>query len=63
MSLVILNNEVAVNPAHVVDLAVDGNRVLVRMTDGQVYWLHCEYGKSIFRTRDDIVKRLNGEAE
>lgn len=36
---------------------------LGRMTDGLVHWLHCEYGKSIFRTRDDIVKRLNGEAE
>lgn len=31
--------------------------------DGRAHWLPCEYGKSIFRTRDDIVKRINGEAE
>ena len=65
MTIVILNSEVAVNPAHVVDVSVDtrGKYVLVTLADGRAHWLPCEYGKSIFRTRDDLVKRINGEAE
>ena len=65
MTLVILNSTVAVDPSQVVSVAVDttGNHVLVTMADGRAHWLPCEYGKSIFRTRDDLVKRINGEAE
>ena len=65
MTLVILNSTVAVNPSQVADVVIDTerNRVLVRMTDGHGHSLPCEYGKSIFLTRDDLVKRLNGEVE
>lgn len=63
--IVALSNEVAVNPSQVVDLVIDGrlNRIAITMVDGRIHSLPCEYGKSIFRTRDDMVKRLNGEAE
>ena len=58
-----LSNEVAVNPSQVADLVIDGNRIVISMVGGRTHSLPCEYGKSIFRTRDDILKRLNGEAE
>ena len=65
MSLVVLNNDIAVNPMFVADVVRDGerNRIILTMADGRTHSLPCEYGKSIFRTRDDLVKRLNGEVE
>lgn len=65
MTLVILNSTVAVNPSQVVSVVIDTehNRVVVEMKNGRGHSLPCEYGKSIFLTRDDLVKRINGEAE
>ena len=65
MTLVILSNDIAVNPRHVVDVVRDGdrNRIIITMVDGRTHSLPCEYGKSIFRTRDDLVKLINREAE
>ena len=65
MTIVILNSTVAVNPSEVVSVVIDTehNRVIVEMKNGRGHSLPCEYGKSIFRTRDDLVKHINGEVE
>ena len=63
--IVTLSNTVAVNPLHVADLVVDDekNRVTLHMADGRTHSLPCQYGKSIWATRDEMVAQLNGKIE
>ena len=51
----------AVNPDHVVSIETDrqNNKVMIRMSDGEIHAVNCEYGKSVFKTQDDIVAMIN----
>ena len=62
MTIVILSNTVAVNPVQVADVVVnDGtNTLTITMIDGRTHDLRCQYGMSIFKTRDELVKLMNG---
>lgn len=61
MTLVTVSNTVTLNPQFIASIVVNDatNRLMVRMHDGEEIYLPCQYGKSIWVTRDDLVKAMN----
>ena len=65
MSLVSLGSGIAVNPEHVVSVTLDfhGRYVLVKDVLGQTHEIGCDYGKSIYDTKNRIEKIISGGDE
>lgn len=55
---------VALNPEYILRTVVNtqANTIEVVQTDRAVVTIKCEYGKSIFKTHDDLVATLNNGA-
>jgi len=55
------NTPIYVNPHCVQSVTISyySDKIIIKMTDGEVYEVNQEYGESVYETQEKIVNKLN----